>query len=495
MTSSHQVPLSVRIGWGTGGVADGLIINTLNVLGLLLYVDFFRMDPVLAGAAIFIPRLADAFIDLFVGSLSDNTRCRWGRRKPYMVAGILLSALILPVLWMPPFAETGRNVWYANGPFLWLVVVGMLYTTAYSLFSVPYTALGYELTTDYDERTRVLAWRMYLGLGSSMAVPWIYRLCQLKIFPDEIVGARLVSVGIGALILVAGLLPVVMTRESKRGVSHEKLNLVEATRYTLGNRPFQILMVSYLLFIGGFSSAGSIGNFVNMYYVCGGDKEFAGQVGGIAGTVGALVSYASMFALAGVAARTDKRTGLMIGLGITLVGIAASWWAIDPRWPYAQVATTAIIAFGMPGCWLLVGSMVADICDEDELQTGRRREGMFGAVNAFVLKVAVAATSLTGGLLLAAAGFDPDEANAGTMSAQTAAAMKGFLVVVQAAGVVLGLVIVGFYPITRRRAEETRRILDERGVGEGTRSESACGAGASGIAVDTEIAGRGFPSR
>jgi glycoside/pentoside/hexuronide:cation symporter, GPH family len=103
----------------------------------------------------------------------------------------------------------------------------------------------------------------------------------------------------------------------------------------------------------------------------------------IVGTVGAVVSYLSMFLITTIATRTDKRTGLVIGLAISLVGILGSWWALDPRWPYAQVATTASTMLGMPGCWLLIGSMVADICDEDELKTGRRREGIFGAVNGF----------------------------------------------------------------------------------------------------------------
>jgi GPH family glycoside/pentoside/hexuronide:cation symporter len=462
MNSHHQVRLPTRIGWGFGGVADNLIINTFNVLGLLLYVDFFRMDPVLAGVAIFIPRLLDALLDPLIGSRSDNTRSRWGRRKPYMVAGVLLSAVILPLIWMPPMAGSGRDVWYANGPFLWLTVMGSLYHFAYTLFAVPYTALGYELTTDYDERTRVLAWRMYLGLGASLAVPWIYRLCKLEIFPDEIIGARWVSIGIGAVVVFTGLLPVLMTRENKDAVEQEKLRLVDAVKYTLGNRSFQILMLSYLFFIAGLFSAGNIGGFINIYHVCGGDKVFASQLGGIVGTVGAIVSYLSMFLITAVATRTDKRTGMVVGLMVSLAGILASWWALDPRWPYAQVLTTAVTMLGMPGCWLLIGSMVADICDEDELKTGRRREGMFGAVNGFVLKVAAAVTSLIGGAMLSFSGFNPDQANAGQMSAATALAMKNLIVGAQALGIILAILVVAFYPITRRRAEETRRILDER---------------------------------
>jgi GPH family glycoside/pentoside/hexuronide:cation symporter len=458
---SDRVPLKIRIAWGFGGLADNYIMNTLNALGLLLYVDFFKVSPVLAGTALFIPRFIDALIDPIVGNISDNTRSRWGRRRPYMVFGAVFSAVLLPLLWMPPFAETAGNVWYANGPFLWLVVMGMIYTLAYTFFVVPYTALGYELTSDYDEKTRVLAWRMYIGLAGSMTVPWLYRWCTMGFFPNEIIGARWVSVVVGAIIIITGLLPVFFCREREDVKHQETIKILDAMKCTLTNKPFLILLVAYLIIIIGLFSAGNLFFFINIYYVCQGDKAFAGELGGLCGTIGAIVSYLSMFIVTAVSVRFSKKVAMIVGLVFALVGAAGCLWALDPRWPYAQVLTTIISMLGLQGCWLMVSSMVADICDEDELLTGLRREGMFGAVNGFALKAALALTSLIGGWLLTFSGFDPNTASAG-ISIETALMMKNLIIGFQVIALIIAIAVFAFYPISRKRAEETRRLLDKR---------------------------------
>ena len=459
---AERVPVKIRLGWGIGGVADNYIMNALNALGLLLYVDFFKMNPVLAGIAMFIPRLFDALTDPVLGNISDNTRSRWGRRRPYIVVGAVLSAIILPFIWMPPAVSTAGNVWYANGPFIWLTLIGCIYALTYTFYVVPYTALGYELTNDYDERTRVLAWRMYIGLTASMAVPWLYRLCKLEIFTNEIIGARWVSTGLGILIIITGVLPAIVCRERSDVKCQQTIPIISAMKYTLTNRPFLILLTAYLIIIIGLFSAGNLGFFINIYYICHGDKIFAGKLGGLAGTIGAIVSYFSMFIVTAVSVRFSKKTAMILGLLFALAGVIGSWWALDPRWPYAQLITTVISMLGLQGCWLMVSSMVADICDEDELNTGLRREGMFGAVNGFVLKAALAFTSLIGGGLLALSGFDPDSANAGGISLETALLMKNLIIGFQAVSLFIAIIIFIFYPITRQRAEETRKILDER---------------------------------
>ncbi|MEA2069483.1 MAG: MFS transporter, partial [Verrucomicrobiota bacterium] len=122
----------------------------------------------------------------------------------------------------------------------------------------------------------------------------------------------------------------------------------------------------------------------------------------------AIVSYLSMFLISAVSVRTGKKTGMVLGLVLALFGIIGAWFAMDPRWPMAQLLTTVVAAMGLQGCWLMVSSMVADVCDEDELKTGLRREGMFGAVNGFALKAALAVTALIGGFLLQFSGFDAE---------------------------------------------------------------------------------------
>jgi GPH family glycoside/pentoside/hexuronide:cation symporter len=414
MTKKHQVrasdrvSLGTRIGWGFGGLADNYIMNVLNMIFLVLYVQYFKMPPMLAATALAIPRFIDAITDPLIGNISDNTRSRWGRRRPYMVTGAVLSAILLPLFWTPLGDATQIN-WWQNTAFIYAVILGTIYAVTYTLFGVPYTALGYELTPDYDEKTRVLAWRMYIGLLGSLTVPWAYQLAQNDLFANEASGAFWVSIAFGIIIIATGIIPVMVCREREDVQKQETSPFFKSLGATLTNKPFAILLIAYVIIIVGLFSAGNLGAFVNIYYICGGNKDFGGLLVAVAGSLGAIVSYLSMFLVTAVSVRTGKKTGMMLGLTLALIGVAGAWFAMDPRWPMAQLLTTGVAAMGLQGCWLMVSSMVADICDEDELKSGLRREGMFGAVNGFALKAALSVTAMIGGVLLTVTGFDAEE--------------------------------------------------------------------------------------
>jgi GPH family glycoside/pentoside/hexuronide:cation symporter len=405
--SAGHVSLGTRIGWGFGGLADNYIMNVLNMIFLVLYVQYFKMPPMLAATALAIPRFMDAITDPLVGNISDNTRSRWGRRRPYLVWGAVLSAILLPLFWVPP-GEATATVWWQNPAFIYAVVLGTVYAITYTLFVVPYTALGYELTPDYDEKTRVLAWRMYIGLLGSLTVPWVYQLAQNDAFASEGSGAFWVSVGCGLIIIVTGIIPALVCREREDVQKQATSPFFKSLGATMTNKPFMILLVAYIIIIVGLFSAGNLGAFVNIYYICGGNKDFGGLLVAVSGSLGAIVSYLSMFLVTAVSTRTGKKTGMFLGLALALLGVVGAWWAMDPRWPMAQLITTVVACMGLQGCWLMVSSMVADVCDEDELKTGLRREGMFGAVNGFALKAALSVTAMIGGILLTITGFNAE---------------------------------------------------------------------------------------
>lgn len=453
------VPLRRRIGWGVGGLADNFIMNALGVLVMPIYNIALGMDPVKLGIALFIPRFVDAITDPLMGNISDNTRTRWGRRRPYIVLGAVLSAALLPLLWMPPWRTDGGMFWY-------FLVVATVYALTYTIFVVPYTALGYELTSDYDERTRVLAWRMYIGLIGSLTVPWLYKLCLLPIFGgDAVLGARWVSVLLAAIIIVTGVLPALTCRESEETQRQEQVGFLDAVRYTLANRPFLILLGAYVVVICGLFTSGTLGLYVNIYYVCRGDKSFAATIGGIAGTITALTSYVSLPLVTWISTRWGKRHAMMAGLAFAVAGISSLWLTMTPAMPYLQLLSSFVIGLGLQGCWLMVSSMVADICDEDELRTGLRREGMYGAVTGFALKVSLALTALSGGLALKLSGYDAATAEAsGAVAPEIVVRLKLLFIGLQVAALLVAMVVFRFYPITRARAEQTRRALDARRV-------------------------------
>ena len=507
--SKHPpLPLRVRVGWGIGGIADNFMANTLFVLGMILYVTAFNMPAGLAGLALSIPRFVDALTDPVIGNLSDNLRTRWGRRRPMIAIGAIGSAVLMPLMWFPPMLETVGNPWYSNAPFWYLAVVGSVYFVFYTLFMVPYTALGFELTDDYDERTRVLAWRMYMGLAASMTVPALYWLCRLDAFgegiPGEVAGARWVTTILGLIVLVTGLIPVLATTERPEATLQPTTPILRSVRETLQNRPFLILFIAYIAVIMGLFTAGTIGTFALIYYVFSEAvtvdtaKDHAALLGLLAGVVAALTSYASIFIARWVSAVTGKRPAMILGLVFMLVGTLSIWVLYDPTAAINQpdffvsqamvsvadffggffvegfeadpeslktgvLLATFLMALGGQGCWLMIDSMTADICDEDELQTGRRREGMFGAAQGFGRKIAFAITVLMGGFLLEWVGFDPAAAEeAGGVTPAVGTRMLVTLIVCQGGGVLIALCVFFFYPITRARAEATRAELERR---------------------------------
>jgi GPH family glycoside/pentoside/hexuronide:cation symporter len=141
--------------------------NTLNQLVMPIYNVGLGVDARLVGIALGALRLLDAFTDPFMGNLSDNTRSRWGRRRPYIFAGAILGAVLYAMIWMPP-ASLGET-----GLFVYLLVVSTLFFVAYTIFSIPFGALVFEMTPDTHERTRIISCRTFFLGAALIAIPWL----------------------------------------------------------------------------------------------------------------------------------------------------------------------------------------------------------------------------------------------------------------------------------------------------------------------------------
>lgn len=464
--TNDKVPFLTRIGWGFGGLADNFMFNTMVALGTLVYVNHFKLSPALAGMALGLPRIIDAITDPWIGNLSDNCKSRFGRRRPFMFWGVLFCTILLPMLWTVPMAETAGNPWFSNIPFLYVVVVGSLLAIAYTLFVVPYTALGLELSPDYDERTRVIKWRMYIGLIGSLAAGWLFRLASADRFSNLGQGAFWVTMIVAVIVLISGMIPVASCRENMAVEQQEPIRLIPALKYTLTNRSFIILFISYVFVIVAIFAANGIAPLLMQHYVFGGDAKELGTFMGWLTTMAVALSYVSVFLIGFISERTSKRTAMITGLVLAFVGIVLSYFSMDPRWPWAMYITNFISFLGLQGCWLMVDSMVGDVCDDDEMKSNRRREGMFSSVKGFGLKAAQGLTFGVGGYLAIVAGYNPATVETGGLAIDTAVKMKLLVVGMQAIGLLLAIVALYFYPISRARAEETRRTLDKRKLNE-----------------------------
>lgn len=454
------MPRSRRFAWGVGGIAERLSHESVNALTLPIYNVGLGVNAIWIGWALAIPRLLDALIDPLMGNLSDNAHTRWGRRRPFILMGAIFTGIFAILLWNP-WLELPKG-----GLFLWYLAGSLLYYLAYTVFVVPFSALGLEMTSDYDERTRVQAWRMFFFLLGGMAGPWFYKLCFVfggaegsGTVAPEVLGARWVGLMVGAVIIVSGVLPALLCRERHGSKSQAPIHFFRALSCTMQNRSFRILLTGNLLIWMGLFLTGPFLIYINLYYTASGVRDFGATINGWVGTV---ISLAGVFigvpATTWLATRFGKRRVMLCGLTVSAMTYISQWWTITPALPYLQLVSMFVLGIALNGSWMLIPSMVADICDEDELNTGLRREGMYSAVTSFSQKCAMGLATLLSGYLLSATGYVPGA----DPSADCKKLMLIYYVFVQSGGLLLAALAFFFYPLTHKRAEEVRRLINER---------------------------------
>lgn len=451
-----RVPFKQKISWAGGSIADQFLTNGINSLTLPIYNISLGVSPVLLGYGLAIPRLFDAITDPIMGNISDNTRSRWGRRRPYILIGAVLSSFTFMLLWMPP-SSLGHT-----GLFVYFTVLAILMYGAFTIFAVPRQALGYELSTDYNERTNLFAWNALLATVAGVLIPWMYKLSfhPLLAGPErnELVGVRSIAIIAAAICLLTALPCAFFTRERYNVAAQPKIKFVKAAKMTLANKPFLMISGVIVLILLAVGLVGPMNLYINIYYVCGGDKELGAFWGGIAGTVQAIVGGISTPIIAWIANRAGKRKTIMGGLALAICSYLASWWLFDPQRPWLQVFFNGTVQPALMTVWVLNGSIIADICDDDELRNGYRREGMFGAIFTFITKAAPSGIVVLMGYVLLLAGFREGQ----EVTPDTVRNLRVLFIVIPVVLLSFAIVLAQRFPITEAIARWTRAQLDER---------------------------------
>ncbi len=447
-----RVPVLHKLAYGFGGLTDYFFLNIPLAMAQWIYVIALGMSPAMLGIALAVPKIVGACFDPFMGPVSDNTRSRWGRRRPYILAGGVTGAMLLPLMWTPPHGSHGIMFAYA---------LGMIstFSVLYSVFTIPYNALGYELTTDYDERTRVLAWRNSIQLAGVLTVAWAYWICLRPVFGNEVNGVRWLSAGVALVMLVGAVSTCYLLREKTEYRSQPTIPPVQALRISLANRPFMILQLSLLVVSFGQGVTSIMGGYVHLYYICRGDKDLASRIGAWGGTLATFVQFFGLPLGLWISSRLSKREGALTGLAIVTFGVAILPWVLTPSYPWFVILSWLICTLGTQCYSLMFGSMTADICDEDEVATGLRREGAYCAAASLLGRFRDIVMLLVAGWLPFAAGY----VTSGDRPTDAQLfAMKCILIAVQLVTSLVALGLAWYYPITRERSAATRAVLDQR---------------------------------
>lgn len=453
---SDKVPLGQKLSFGAGGYADNLMQNSINQMAKPVFNMTLGVDPGLLTTALALPRLWDAIIDPFIGSKSDNTRSRWGRRKPFIIAGATLCGLLFALLWTVPHG------WSKNAYLAHFFIVVMFFYTAYAVFTVPYGALGIEMSSDYHERTRIMAFRTFFSSIAGISTSWMLWLSQRSVFTDALHGMHWVGLGVGITMIALGVLPALFVKERHKVTAKKqrKVPLLPSLKETMAIRPFrQILLIILLMCIGLFMVNG-LGYYINIYYVFGGDMRAASAIQGVTGTVYQLSGIVALPLITMASTRFGKRRTLFVCLFLPLVGTIAKWFCYTPNYPYLQIVPPMLMAPGLACLWTLLSSMLADVTDIDEMQNGVRREGTLNAIYAWAQKLGTSMAVLLSGYVIAFSGFKAELG--GDQSPTALLVMRILVAFLPAISIAACLFIVKKFPIGEAEAYAIRKELERR---------------------------------
>jgi len=208
--SSESLPFWKKTAYGIGGFAENFFHNALNVMATPFLNIGFGVSPALVSVAMTVPRIWDAFTDPVMGTISDNFRSRFGRRRPFVFVGGVLTAFSFAALWWIP-GGLGKT-----GTFWAFLVMLLLYYSFFTVFVVPFLALGFEMTPDYNERTRVMSYRSFFSTAAGFAMNWLYWLTQRDLFDGIVEGMRWVGIGCGIVLALATMVPAIFVKEAHR---------------------------------------------------------------------------------------------------------------------------------------------------------------------------------------------------------------------------------------------------------------------------------------
>jgi len=398
-TSDGRLPLKLCLGFGVGTVGVSIMLNAVTTYFPAFMATVLGQSPQLAGYLLMVSKLADAVIDVVIGMVSDRTRSRWGRRKPYLAAGALLSAISFLMLFAPPaLTQTGLVVW---------MIVGLvIYSTAYSLFNVPYMAMPGELTSGFHERTRLIGWRtVFVSIGQLLAMAGTAALIQRGgggASGYATMGLVMALVIGGAMTATALAVPVQHGAQPKSGTHLPGLAQLRA----LGkNRPFLMLLGAKIFQFLAFASNASCG-LLFMLNVVG--VGYNGQI--VLTVVANIVTAAIMPLWVRSGRRIGKRKTYLFGVAIYCVA-TLSWLLAGSHVGTLGLALRgALLGAGSGAIILMSISMLGDTQAYDRTLTGEGREGLLSSTIAVTEKVSFALGVAVLGVFLGALGYIPTTA-------------------------------------------------------------------------------------
>jgi GPH family glycoside/pentoside/hexuronide:cation symporter len=419
------------------------------VLSVALYLPNYYTDELGVTASLLswvflVGRIWDAVTDPIMGLISDRTRTRWGRRRPWLLVSALPMWAVFYLIWSPSPSLS------PHGTFVHLLVCYLALYTFWTVFWIPYLSLGLELTTDYHERTRLFGGRQAFAIGGT-ALGMLAPAFLARSFGEKAAGYAFMGALFGGVTAALILVACARIREREEPAAGKSFPFFEGLRVTLRNRAFVVLLGVYLFSLVGGSFIAPLSLYMAKYVI---RAEWVLQWVMLAYLAGSLASIPLWLRLS---RRLGRNRTWSLAMLVGVAGYAASVTYHEGTW--LRWIVLAVVVGAANACTqALAPAVSADVIDSDELETGQRREGAFVGVWSFADKAAVGLAIFLGLQGLAAIGYAPNvEQDDGVI-----AGMKFLYCVLPALFNLAAFLIFQRFPITPEVHAAVRAQLDAR---------------------------------
>ncbi len=461
----EKLDLKTKLAYGAGDLGPAITANIAVFFLLVFFTNVAGIPAGLAGSILMIGKIWDAVNDPIVGVLTDKTKSPWGRRLPWIFYGAIPFGISFFLQWIVPRFSTDQSTnlcWL----FWYYVAIGLISQVFYTVVNLPYTAMTPELTQDYDERTSLNSFRFAFSIGGS-----IFSLLLAKIIFDRISDRQQQYMVLAAICSVISVLALywcvwgvrdrILAFEAKRTQYQEDTPIAfsEQLKIVFRNRPFLFVIGIYLFSWLAVQVTASIIPYFAIN--CMRLKESDVPTLLIAVQTTALLM---LFVWSALSRKIGKKAVYFLGMSLWIIAQVGLFF-LQPGQIVLMYVLAVMAGFGVSVAYLIPWSMMPDVMELDELQTGQRREGIFYGFMVMLQKFGLAFGLFLVGIALEASGFREAIPGQATLPAQPDSALFAIRFAtgpVSTIFLICGLFLTFFYPITREMHAEILLQLKER---------------------------------
>jgi GPH family glycoside/pentoside/hexuronide:cation symporter len=464
--SKAMVPMSQKIAFGLGMLANQMFPAALGIFMVVL-VENLGMPSWMWGILFFVPRIVDAFFDPIMGFVSDNTKSVWGRRRQYVFIGSIVMGFAFIIMWQ---LYRENSVTYN---FIFFLIWSLIFHIGLSIFSVPYVAMGYEMSDDFHERTSIMAISQWIGQWAWVIAPWFWVVMYDPTwFPNADTATRTLAIYVGLIFMVLAMVPAIFIKSKStefdatlepltfKTIGGSLKEILSSFKEAFSNKPFRKLCIATFFIFNAFNTVAGFTFFIVVYYLFNGDAGAAGIWPTLFGCIGALsTTFIVIPIVAWMSKRMEKKKAFLISQGISVFGYILLWFLFIPGKPHMFLFALPFFSFGIGSLFTLMMSMTADVCDMDELTSGKRREGIFGAIYWWMVKFGFAIAGLLTGIIMSVVSF---KAGALNQPEGSVTGLRIFFSGVPIFGTLIAMWVMRNYDLTESKARSIKKELDDR---------------------------------